>query len=44
MVDYKISSFLVDDINNDDSNDLIISIDIFGKDTNNDKTMIIRGI
>jgi hypothetical protein len=41
--DYKITSFLVDDVNNDDINDLIIGIDCLTED-GLEKTIIARAI
>lgn len=41
--DYKITSFIVDDINNDDLNDIIIGIDISQED-GTEKTVIVRAI
>ena len=39
--EFKISSFIVDDINNDDTYDLIISVDIQTED-GFEKTVIVR--
>jgi hypothetical protein len=42
--DWKISSFLVDDINNDEMNDLIVCIDIDSEDGSGEKTVIIKAL
>ena len=42
QVDYKISSFIVDDVNNDDVRDLIIGLDVV--EDGMPKTVIIRAI
>ena len=39
--DLRISSFLVDDVNNDDQYDLIMSLDVFSED-GSEKTVILR--
>lgn len=41
--DFKITSFLVDDINNDDLNDLLLGVDVTTED-GQEKTVIIRAI
>lgn len=41
--DIKISSFIVDDVNNDDQYDLIISLDVI-TDDGAEKTVIVRAI
>jgi hypothetical protein len=42
--DGKITSFLVDDINNDEMNDIIICIDIDSEDGSGEKTVIIKAL
>jgi hypothetical protein len=41
--DIRISSFIVDDVNNDDQYDLIISLDVQLED-GGEKTVIVRAI
>lgn len=42
--DYHISSFLVDDLNNDDLNDLLIGIDYTNPTDGTNKTILIRAL
>lgn len=42
-LDYRISSFIVDDLNNDDLNDLLIGVDLTNAD-GSVRTIIIRAL